>query len=1318
MITLNSRINKLFAATLGLSAIVLPTAVTSAPGTLASQPIFTQSAIDPNIMLVLDDSGSMDFETLFTTNDGRLWWEDDIAIDSFIDGAGLPFFNGDYSYVYLFPNGTGFTSGRRRYGNGTFGAIPPFIQYGFARSSDYNKAYYNPNVIYTPWQDYGTRTFGPITDFANVPADPYPPRNNGDYDFNFSGTGDIASNTSSSYGFRYRNNMIVPQGTVYNRGTGNITAASDIDLNTNRTDLGVTYHPATYYQVVGTGTYTVDDLSSTPVAGNCETPVQAHYTFFEQSPSSFTGSASTVDGLGPDGRCLDKVELVSADAEMQNFANWFSYYRKRHLALRAGLGLAFNNITDARVGMFTINNRNTVTMFDFETDKDTIYENFNSFTVNNSTPNRAALNHAGLQYERTGAGAPVIAECQKNFAVFFTDGFTADTTFGGPGNRDGNDGAPYADTRSSTLADIAIKYYEDNIRPDFPDGKVPVDRGCDTAPSPTQMNCNDNPHMVTYTIGLGAEGTIFNQTLAGTLYEKVKDVYDAPVTWPNVNLGRDPTQIDDLYHAAVNGRGEMLNAATPADLTEKLGEALISITDQVGSAAAVAFNTSVLSTGSVVYQARFNTDRWKGELLSFGIDPASGDVLFDGPVADSGAVWDAAEAVPNHDERIIYTYNPDTTKNLGVLFAAKKEDETVSQDNLSDSALPASAIADLQVDLPSTQTPNLTAKDRLNYLRGDRVFEPPQAPALAATNTDYFRQRDEDTVLGDIVHSAPLFVGNPTLSWPTGDGSTGDFPTGANSYDTWKDSINRTAVVYVGANDGMLHGFDATNGEELLAYIPSTLFSSNASEGLHYLSELGYQHQYYVDNTPSRTDAYVKGRNADGTSNSRDWRTVLVSTLRGGGKGVFALDITDPGNFSDDAAGAAKTALWEFDSSDDPDLGFTFSRPVIVPTNANDGANIRWAAIFGNGYNTEGAGSDCRAKLYVLFLDGGLDGTWTVGEGNDYLEIDTVVGSNAAGDCNGLSNVSVVDFDADGKADGVYAGDLKGNLWSFDLCNEDVMGVCQETGWGVAYDDGGPAPLFTAEDAAGNPQSITAAPIVITHPTVLSGSSSAKDPNVLVLFGTGQYLVDSDKDAPATTRHSYYGVWDRGDDSLERDDLFEQEFETGFGAGADFRVTGVESPNYTSPSAAQREYGWFLDLPDTSETDNSATGAPERVVTSAVVIGDIVFFNTLVPTTNGCDIGGYGYLMSVETKNGGRPDNIIVDITNDGTIDDSDAVTVDSENVAVTGIKTDSGILSEPTFLGGLRYESTSKGNILSGKTEDPLDQNIGRFSWTEIRDE
>ena len=1328
MTTLNPRINKLFVAALGLSAMMLPTTIMSAPGTLASQPIFTQSAIDPNIILVLDDSGSMDFETLFTTNDGRLWWEDDIAIDSFIDGAGLPFFNGDVAYTYLFPNGTGFTNGRRRYGNGTFGAIPPFIQYGFARSSDYNKAYFNPNVTYTPWQDYDNQTFGDITDFANVPADPFSSRNNGAYDFNFSGTGDIAANTSSSYGFRYRNNMIVPQGTVYNSGGGTITAANDIDLNTDRTDLGVTYHPATYYQVVGTGTYTVDNLSNNPVAGNCETPVQAHYTFFEQSPSSFAGNSSTVDGLGPDGRCLDKVELVAASAQMQNFANWFSYYRKRHLALRAGLGLAFESINGARIDLFTINDRTDVDMLDLDVpaDKNTFYDDFYSFEVAGSngqlTPNRRGLNFAGQQYERTGAGAPVTEECQKNFTIFFTDGFTSDaSSYTSVGNTDSDNGSPYADTRSNTLADITMKYYEDNIRPDFPSGKVPVARGCDTATPPTKLDCNKNLHMTTYTIGLGAQGTIFNQTLSGTLYDEVQDVYDAPVTWPNVSTDRDPVQIDDLYHAAVNGRGEILNAATPAQLTEKLSEALVSITDQVGSASAVAFNTSVLSTGSVVYQARFNTDRWKGELLSFGIDPVSGDVLFDGPVADSGAAWDAAEQVPDHDDRVIYTYNTDTTaptaQNVikGVLFEAG-----AASDLVTGTTLPAAAIADLGVNLPSAQMPNLTAKDRLNYLRGDRVFEPPLSPTPAAANTDYFRQRDEDTVLGDIVHSAPLFVGNPTLNWPTGDGSAGDFPTGVNSYDTWKDGINRTPVVYVGANDGMLHGFNATNGEELMAYIPSTLFSSNASEGLHYLSELGYQHQYYVDNTPSRTDAYIKSRNAVGdTINSRDWRTVLVSTLRGGGKGLFALDITDPGDFSDDAAGAAKTALWEFDSSDDADLGFTFSRPVIVPTNDNDGVNIRWAAIVGNGYNTEGAGSDCRAKLYVLFLDGGLDGTWTVGEGNDYLEIDTGVGSNTAGDCNGLSNVSVVDFNGDGKADGVYAGDLKGNLWSFDLCNKDTgTSLCQETGWGVAYDNSGtPAPLFTAEDAGGKPQAITAAPIVITHPTVLSG---VPDPNVLVLFGTGQYLVDSDKDASATTTgiQSYYGIWDRGDHSLDRTNLFEQKFETGFGAGADFRVTGVDVPNYTSPSAAQREYGWILDLPDTSEADNSASGAPERVVTSAVVIGDIVFFNTLVPTTNGCDIGGYGYLMSVETKNGGRPENFIVDITNDGTIDDSDAVTVDSENVAVTGKKTDTGILSEPTFLGGLRYESTSKGNILSDKTADPAGSNIGRFSWTEIRNE
>jgi len=1355
MSILHARMQKLFLATLGLSAVMLPTASFSQPGDVASTPIFTQNAVDSNIMLSLDDSGSMDWAMLFPTNSGVLWW--DIDDESLVDNAGTPYFSADVQYVYLFPNGTGFNNGRQVYGiSGSRGALPPYIQFAFARSAAYNNSYFDPEVTYKPWESYSEQTFtdmtaGATSNYTEVPADPFhttaAARDVDTFDFTTT-----ENRTDFQESFLVSQNMVTPAGTVFFNGNNFVTLNNDFKDDEDPFALNIQYRPATYYTVVNTGTYSVNNFAAISVNGDCSTPVQDHYPFLERSPGSFDGSAG-VDSLGPDGRCLTRVEIDYTDAspsdeliaERINFANWFSYYRKRHLALRAGLGLSFANITNSRVGLFTINNRVNVSMSDIDeqADKDTVYDDFYSFPIAaQGTPNRAALNFAGGQYERTNTGAPITAECQKNYTIFFTDGFTNDTGFTGIGDADGDNGVPYADdTNSNTLGDIAMKYYEDNLNTDFPAGKVPVSNQCNVDTPDAQLDCNENLHMVTYTIGLGAQGAIYNNTFLGNDYNKVADVYANPVTWPNVGTGSTPAQIDDLYHAAVNGRGEILNAATPAALETALEAALKSITEQIGSAASVAFNTSVLSTGSVVYQARFNTDKWKGELLSFALDPSTGNVA-------ETATWDAGDALPASDARIIYTYNPDDLKNKGVLFQS-----AISTD-LSDTDLPAIAIADIGFDLPNENlTPDLTAKDRLNYLRGDRTYEGPEAD----TGLSRFRVRHEDTVLGDIVHSAPLFVGNPSLDWPTGDGSSGSFPSGADAYSTWRDGISRAGVVYVGANDGMLHGFNSADGEEIMAYIPSTFYSKTAlasaeadaaataaegtpqedstaaaaatarttaaaaNDGLYSLSDPDYQHRYYVDNTPSRTDAYIKSRNADGTINNvRDWHTVLVGSLRGGGKGVFALDVTAPSNFANTTGSAAETVLWEFDSSDNANLGLTFSRPTIVPTNATDGSgDIRWAAIFGNGYNNSG---DCRAKLFVLFLDGGLDGSWTVGEGNDYLVFDTEVGSNAAGDCNGLSTPAVIDLNGDGKADGVYAGDIQGNLWSFDLCNAPTSGanegICTGTGWDIAHKDGtgnnaNPAPLFTAQDSSGNNQAITNSPIVISHPTLLS----ADEPNVMVLFGTGQYLTDADKSNPATIRHSYYGVWDQGEGSLLRANLFGQTFESGFGAGADFRITGTGEPDYIGTSGTV-QYGWYLDLPDTSEDDNSATGAAERVVTRSVVIGDIVFFNTLVPTVNGCDVGGYGYLMSVLTKNGGRPDSSIIDTDGNNIINNDDFKTLpDSSRAAVVGKKSDKGILSEPAFLGDKRYESTSKGDIIKDDVKLPdVDVKSGRFSWTELR--
>ena len=216
------------------------------------------------------------------------------------------------------------------------------------------------------------------------------------------------------------------------------------------------------------------------------------------------------------------------------------------------------------------------------------------------------------------------------------------------------------------------------------------------------------------------------------------------------------------------------------------------------------------------------------------------------------------------------------------------------------------------------------AKARLEYLRGGQK-------STRAKKGYKFRERE--SLLGDIVHSSAVHVGEPDKRrWPDG----GKFPAGTDSYSAFVNkpkTKNRQGVVYVGSNDGMLHGFDAKSGKELLAYLPGNLFSTVASAGYHYLTQADYQHRYYVDATPTVSDVYI----------NKNWRSVLVGHQGGGGRGLYALDVTNPGAFSE--ANAKKIVLWEFNNSHDQHLGYTFAKPTIALL-----ANGRWAAIVGNGY--------------------------------------------------------------------------------------------------------------------------------------------------------------------------------------------------------------------------------------------------------------------------------------------------------------------------------------------------------------------------------
>lgn len=817
------------------------------------------------------------------------------------------------------------------------------------------------------------------------------------------------------------------------------------------------------------------------------------------------------------------------------------------------------------------------------------------------------------------------------------------------------DGPPYADTYSNTLADVAMHYYETDLST-LSDDLIPI-LGVDEA---------THQHMATYTVAFGVNGTLdpFDEATPGVASDT--DPNDSGFSWPNPTSGSEQ-KIDDLWHAAYNGRGEYFSASNPEELTDAIKTAVNQATGQDSTAAAASFNSTALDSGSELYQVRFNNDNWAGELFSFPLNSSTGAI-------SPTATWEASSVLDSRNigtsPRVILTTGSADGIGFdwGNLTTAQKDDLRTNSSGGADT--------------------DPIAQARLNFLRGSRDNE----------TTGYgFRARDSR--LGDIIHSSPVYVGSPTLFWP----STAPFPTASGkTYSDFKTANeNRTPLVYVGANDGMLHGFRASDGEELLAYLPSYLFSTSTTDGYHYLTDPSYDHRYYVDLTPAISDVYVK---TSASASTPSWHTVLVGSQRGGGRGLFALEITDPSSFSESGTAPANTVMWEFDSADDDDLGYLFGEPIIAMTNSVAGGENRWAAIFGNGYNSASLTSGA-AVLYIVFLDGGLDGTWTDGTSGsdvDYIKISTEVGTSA--DKNGLSAPAVIDLDGNGTGDRVYAGDLEGNLWVFDISD-----ASNPSNWKVAFEDAGvKKPLFTGSAN----QAITVRPTVVNNIWATNALSDAV--NRLVLFGTGQYLVDGD--LSTTHTQSFYGVWDHKVNQTSpevgqrtRSDLVAQTILTGTftdNSGTDVSSeVRVVSDNQVDYDGTTPDYGWRMDLP--------ASG--ERVVTDAVARGEHVFFNTTIPTNAPCDGGGSGYLMVVKQSNGGRPDEAAFDLNDDDAVNASDKVTdANGDKLAVSGEKL-SALPTGSSFLSDKQYTGDSDGNMHSRKVEELSGQNTGRISWIEV---
>jgi len=783
---------------------------------------------------------------------------------------------------------------------------------------------------------------------------------------------------------------------------------------------------------------------------------------------------------------------------------------------------------------------------------------------------------------------------------------------------------------SDTLADVAYYYYNTDLRAagsTNPDTHVDVGTGDYDSTSGTYANSVQR--MSTYTLGLGIDGYMkfssdYLSASSGDYYDVINGATStasrctwlssgSTCNWPTPSSDSQ-ANIDDLWHAAVNGHGTYFSARDPAELSAGLSSALSSIAAKdAAAAAATTSNPNITSGDNFLFSSDFRTKEWTSHLMRLRIDPASGVIITTTdangkvvPVVD----WEAqslldARVSASSDTRTIYTFSSDVgqTSFCGTAYNSATKLKPFCWTGAStsypgDTSLTAAeqnnfqgaTIASLpqfcttgtytlsgetvaRTCLTSAQQTSASGKNLVNFLRGQNGHE--DQSGVDAAERFY---RDRVHVLGDIVSSEAVYVKTPLANYAD---------TGFSDFKTTQSS--NVGMVYVAANDGMLHAFNAETGAEVWAYIPTMAMSK-----LYNLASMNYgnTHRFLVDGTPVVDYAYIGG----------SWKTVLVGGLAAGGAGYYALDITDPANpkglweFKQRTTSCAATTALAVGDSDDCDLGYSFGNPVI--TKLEDGT---WVVLVTSGYNNTTPG-DGQGYLYVL----------SAADGTIIRKIGTGVGSNAAitGVCDtapcpsGLSKIAawVDNPDTNNTTKRVYGGDLFGNLWRFDVNNT----------IGASGYDATQLALLKGPNAALQP---------ITERPELGDVNGTP----IVLVGTGRLLGDSDKSDPNQTgsnRQSFYGIKDPlsstgwGDVRVSATGFVQQTLTIN---AADQSRTGTKrSVNLaTAP-------GWYVDFPDSGE----------RSYTDPSLALGTITFTTNLPQGTACSSSGQSFIYFLDYRSG------------------------------------------------------------------------------------
>jgi type IV pilus assembly protein PilY1 len=543
-----------------------------------------------------------------------------------------------------------------------------------------------------------------------------------------------------------------------------------------------------------------------------------------------------------------------------------------------------------------------------------------------------------------------------------------------------------------------------------------------------------------------------------------------------------------------------------------------------------------------VYEAGFDPTNWNGSLTNkkpnFGLSGKDGGL-------DEDVIWHAGTMLSH----LVSSSGNTSARNI----LTSKNETSISTvpfnwmqlSNAQKNALNVSA---------KTKIDDQRGEQRLNYLRGDQTAE-------IGSTSGSFRRRSG--LLGDIVNSSPVYVGAPSTSLLD------------KTYSAFREKYkNRQPVVIVGANDGMLHAFDAESGRELFAYIPNALFPT-----LSYLTEPDYRHRAYVDGPLAVTEARI----------GATWATVLVAGMGRGAQGVFALDVTDAANFGNGAG-----ALWEFTDADDADMGNVVGAPAIVKLKVKQTKGVAeygyFALIAGglNSYVNDGSGKfnpKASSALFLLSLEKSTSEKWKLGV--NYFKFTLPAADTQLP--NGITDVAVV-VGNDGAIRHAYSGDLQGNVWRLDL-----SGIAP---WSNALTGTSVKPIFTALDDAGRRQPITQRLNIVNGPG-----------GYLVLFGTGKLLDATDLEPANVATQSFYAILDRLDNQkisgrsrLAKRTLIRSTSDN---------VLEINGHYFQYGLAGRGDAGWYFDLIDSARTG-------ERSIQTAETVGSILSFNTIIPQHDPC----------------------------------------------------------------------------------------------------